>query len=115
MLAAITATPELELDEGESKRLADGIARVAGFYDHKLNPKALAWVNLICVAGSVYGPRAVAISARLNAQDKPKAQPKVVVLDGGARPKPGPATGPQPRTPADLYGLDYWGYVPDAI
>jgi hypothetical protein len=62
MLAGITKTAELALDQNESKMLAQAIADVAKFYPVAVDPKTIAWINLTMVAGMVYGPRIVAIA-----------------------------------------------------
>ncbi len=58
------AAPELELNDEEAKKFAASLARVSSLYDDRINPKLVAWIDLLCVAGSIYGPRAIAISAR---------------------------------------------------
>jgi hypothetical protein len=65
MLAAITKTPELELTEEESKRIGAAVARVnEEFGGVVVSPKTAALINLAMAAGSVYGPRFVAINVR---------------------------------------------------
>jgi hypothetical protein len=62
MLAAIVKTPELEIDEAEAKRLGDAVARVnREFGVQIMSPKTAAVVNLIMAAGTVYGPRVIAM------------------------------------------------------
>lgn len=81
MLATITGTPELELEEKESKKLAAAIARVQSLYTTSfLSEEQLAWTNLIFVAGSVYGTRAMAIRLRKRSE---KAKPVQVITSHG--------------------------------
>jgi hypothetical protein len=62
MLAALIKTPELEIDEAEAKRLGDAVARVnREFGVQIMSPKTAAVVNLIMAAGTVYGPRIIAV------------------------------------------------------
>jgi hypothetical protein len=110
MGAAILDTPELVLDEGEAKALADAAAKVAGHYNHTIDPRTVAWVNLAMVAGGIYGTRVFAIRARHRAaQAGPKQAPplrNVVDFKAG---KTSAAAGPVAQTPADIYGLGYSG------
>ena len=53
--------PELALTEDESKLLSAAVLRVSELYELPLlNEKAMAWINLTLVAGTIYGPRIVA-------------------------------------------------------
>lgn len=67
MLASVTQTPELELNEDEAERIARSIQNVAQYYPVYVDAKTQAWLALIMTAGSVYGSRAVAIAARIKA------------------------------------------------
>lgn len=64
MLAGITKTPELVLDEREASAISDSAAKVASFYDVTADPKIVAWANLAMILGMVYGTRFVAVSMR---------------------------------------------------
>lgn len=64
MGAAFMNTPELMLDASEAQSLAIAIGAVQAHYPVNIDPKAIAWTNLIMVAGAIYGTRAVAIYAR---------------------------------------------------
>lgn len=69
-MAAAALVPELEIDAPEAKDLAEAIASVNQFYDKQIDPKVLAWVGLITVAGKIYAPR-VALFAARRALQKP--------------------------------------------
>lgn len=64
MLSKIASVPELELDQTESKRMADAIREVAKHYPIPVSDKSLALVNLCTTMGGIYAPRAVAIYKR---------------------------------------------------
>jgi hypothetical protein len=68
LLAGIAKTPELALDPGEGKLLAQGMIDVAKFYPVVVDPKTLAWINLSMIAGTVYGTRIFAIAAKQSAK-----------------------------------------------
>lgn len=67
MLAGLTSTPELALDKEEAHDLALAAAEVAKFYPAQVDPKVLAWFNLMLAAGVVYGPRVYLIRQRVKA------------------------------------------------
>lgn len=70
-LSGITKCPELELDEGEARKVTMALDRLAGHYDMVPSETAKVWINFAGAIGSVYGSRAIAIKARL---DTDKAQ-----------------------------------------
>lgn len=82
-LSAITKMPELALDEAESKKLAEAASAVQAQYDVTLNPKMLAWSQLVIVAGAIYGPRAIAVSMRVKREKASKRASTVVSADFG--------------------------------
>ena len=66
-LAAIMLdTPELALADSEAKVLSTSICEVMKHYPTEASEKALAWTNLVIVAGGIYGTRIMAIRARKN-------------------------------------------------
>jgi hypothetical protein len=82
MGAVLLKTPELEISEQEAKKLNDGITDVARYYtDAELPPKVQAWLNLLMVAGTVYGPRVIAIKIR-SKNNRPKIIPGTTVSQG---------------------------------
>lgn len=65
MLATLAKNPVLALSVEESQALAAGIVNVARHYDAGgMSQRAVDWVNLIMVAGSVYGSRIITIRAQ---------------------------------------------------
>ena len=75
MGAVLLKTPELELTEEESAKLASAIAHVNELYGGVVLPeKAAAWINLIMVAGTIYGPRIIVIQSK--GKRKPEAEPR---------------------------------------
>jgi len=75
LLAAVSKTPELALDEEESKRLANATAKVMELYNIEVSKKALAWSHFAMTAGSIYAPRVLAIQIR-SKTEKQKRQPQ---------------------------------------
>lgn len=88
MLSQFIGLPELEIDATESKRLSDAVKNVSKHYSYNLDPKKLAVVELLCVAGGIYGPRVVAIVKRPKTAIEPG--PKLV-------PRSTPVTQVQPK------------------
>lgn len=98
-LAAVALkTPELALDESESRPLAEAVAEVSKHYDIPgLSDKAIAWVGLVIVAGKLYAPRYVLVSQRLKAESAERRGPATVTHLKEVRRKEKPA--PQPVEP----------------
>lgn len=69
MVAAATGFDKLSINEQEANSLAKAVANVQQYYPMHVSAKAMAWTNLIMVAGSVYGSRAVAIWADQKAKE----------------------------------------------
>lgn len=76
MLAAITKTSELALDNDEAKQLATASANVAKHYNMLIDPKTADWANLIMVMGMVYGTRLMAIRMRRTTERRDKPEPE---------------------------------------
>lgn len=76
-LAAITRTPELELDESEAKGLSESGLTLLSLYDIRPDPKVEAAIMFAGQVGLIYGTRVVAIRAR-------KAQAKKAASEGSA-------------------------------
>lgn len=74
MGAMMLKVPELNLSPEEAKKLAEGMAKVASYYDVGASEKTLAWVNLAVCAGGIYGTRAFAYHLRLKAEADSKKQ-----------------------------------------
>ncbi len=67
-VAFFLGMPELMISDVEAVELAGAFADFAREFDFEPNPKILATVNLIGVAGIVYVPRVVKVSQRVRAQ-----------------------------------------------
>lgn len=78
-LSAVAKTPELALDQAEAHELAKAAAAVQSFYSTVIDPKIMAWGQLIIVAGSIYAPRLIAVSVRIK---KEKAAKRNNVVKG---------------------------------
>lgn len=62
-------TPELVLEDDESKPLSEAVAEVAKHYDiPDIAPVTVAWISLMVTAGRVYGPKAILIRERIRAE-----------------------------------------------
>jgi hypothetical protein len=64
MGAELLKVPELELDRGEAKKLADAIAEVNKYYGVQVDPKKMAIINLGVVGVTIYGSRILALRMR---------------------------------------------------
>jgi len=115
MAAAAFSVPELALAPEEGKALGEAAAAVVAYYDTSFDPKWAAWANLLMVAGGIYGTRVMAIRTR-NKADAAARRPQVAEFPGAAQARPGvkpngapaaPAAAAAPRTPADMFGMDY--------
>lgn len=79
------------LSEGEAKALAEALITLEKQYPSKIDPRALAWVNLIGVAGAVYGTRFMALWMEAQARRKQQQRPPVAGPPGSAPPQERPA------------------------
>lgn len=99
MGSALLHIPEIELDKDEAKKLALAIEGVNEQYKITLDPKKAAWIDLVQVAGVIYGPRAVSYYLRTKAEKRP--------LNFTRAPQPQRQTGPidlNPMNAPDLNG-----------
>lgn len=78
MGAAMLKTPELEISKDEAKQLADAVQAVAKEYNHVINPKTAAWIQLCIACGGIYGTRIVAIRMR---EKQTRNKPKAIVVE----------------------------------
>ncbi len=67
-LAAVTKTPELEVNEREAKMLADPLAEILVMYDVAPSRELLLTMQLIHAGGYVYGPRFFMWRERMKAE-----------------------------------------------
>jgi len=94
---AATFIPEAELDREESKLLAESLADVSSFYSQVVDPKIVAWVGLLGVAGKIYGPRIGAFALRMKMEKAgrpPRANLSVVPQKPAAQSAPAPVANP---------------------
>lgn len=64
--------PEIVIDERESELLSSAAMNMLDQFEIQIDPKMQAAVGLIVAAGTVYGPRVIAISYRRNKEQKEK-------------------------------------------
>jgi hypothetical protein len=69
-MAAMTKTPELELDGEEAQGLAESGLTLAAMYDITPDPKLQAAILFAGQVGMIYGTRIVAIRARKRQEEK---------------------------------------------
>lgn len=70
--AAVFKTPELVLADQEAEALAKALVEIERLYPAQIDPRVLAWVNLIGTAGMIYGTRVFAIQARYASEREAK-------------------------------------------
>lgn len=87
MAAASFGIAELALSKDESKELSKAGLEVLKHYAVNVDPKKLAWMNLLSCAGMIYGTRAIAIYRNTGKRPGPVAVPK---------PSPQPVQMPNP-------------------
>jgi hypothetical protein len=79
MLSVIMKTPELEIDQGEAKRLSDATIKLNELYGgFMVSEKTMAWIELMMVGGAVYGPRYVAYIARGKKERAERKEPQTI-------------------------------------
>lgn len=71
-MAAMTKTPEMELDSEEAKGLAESGLTLASLYDIQPDPKLQAAILFAGQVGMIYGTRIVAIRARKSQEREEK-------------------------------------------
>lgn len=77
MLAAATKQPGLALEKDEAEQLAKAVAEVAKHYDTSVDPKHLAWFNLVAIVAMIYGPRIFMLSRGKSSTPETEAEPAV--------------------------------------
>lgn len=70
--AAVFKTPELVLADQEAEALAKALVEIERLYPAQIDPRVLAWVNLVGTAGMIYGTRIFAIQARYASEREAK-------------------------------------------
>lgn len=71
MLAKVTRLDEMVLDNDEAKLLAQGVADVAQHYNVAVDPKTMAWINLMGILFAVYGSRFMLLLNKNKRSQKP--------------------------------------------
>jgi hypothetical protein len=71
-IAAMTATPEMVLEEDEAKAVSESALTLAAMYDITPDPKLQAMMNFAIIMGTTYGTRIIAIRARKSQERKEK-------------------------------------------
>lgn len=74
-MGLLLSCPELAWNEKEASQVSEYMSDVAKHYDKMIDPKTMAWLNLIGAIGWIEGTKLLAIRARLKRerQDKPPA------------------------------------------
>lgn len=104
ILANVTKTPELEINEDESMMIANPLSELLVLYEVQVDPRILQAMELAGACSYVYGPRIYMIRERLkeeaqarkNARDAANARQVVPIGGGGpnfrsnANPEAGP-------------------------
>lgn len=76
--ASLTKVEEIALEKSEANQLAQALAAVNVHYQKAVDPKLLAWMGVVAVAGQVYGPRVLAY--RVRAATEKAARPAKAVV-----------------------------------
>lgn len=105
---------DLELDPEDAGKLSKAMQDVAKHYSVSVDPKKLAIVNLIGVAGSIY--IAKFLTWKMQRTAEPKKAPIRVMPDRAAAPAPAQempraATGGGPMAPSQIW--EQSGILPD--
>jgi ribosomal protein S26 len=86
MLAGMTQTPELMLEQSEAVDLSKATLELMAQYDFAPDPKIQAWITFGGCVGLTYGSRIVAIRSR-KSQEKKERKPGVAgVYDADGAP-----------------------------
>jgi hypothetical protein len=97
MGAAALKAPELRLESSEAEGMSKAIAEVARHYPTKIDPKTLAWANLVMACSIVYFPRFYLIRERIKAENaKPVRTPPVAPQSMGVTVTGAPSTAEAP-------------------
>lgn len=103
MLASISRTPELELDEAESEKLAKASSNVLRHYvDLDVSQKAADWTNLFMALGAIYGPRVFAHKMRKAKEREARQTRQPPTVENPPQAKPQPAGNGAPNVGANV-------------
>jgi hypothetical protein len=103
--------PEAALDADEAEELTKALAEVNSFYATAVDPKLVAWLGVIGVAGKIYGPRVGAFMLRKKLEASARQRQPLPVnrapspaMQAAANAGTAPVT-PQPRQTAPLHAV----------
>lgn len=99
-MAGSFIAPELALKEDEAKDLTEALAGVNQFYSQVVDPKIIAWMGLIGVAGKIYAPRIGAIILRNKMKPQPHRVAPLRSVPQPAAPSAQAQPATQPQAPA---------------
>lgn len=85
-MAAMTKTPELELDSQEATGLAESGLTLAAMYDIQPDPKLQAAILFAGQVGMIYGTRVVAIKARKSQEKEERRKGTAGMYDDQGNP-----------------------------
>jgi hypothetical protein len=74
LLAGMTQIPEIAIEREQAEVLATAASEVMQHYDFGMNAEQQAWVNLMMVAGSIYGSKVFAYKIR-KSQETEEGEP----------------------------------------
>ena len=74
LAALATGLPILSIEDKEAKSMATAVSNLAAQYDMVLDPRTVAWVNLLGVMASIYGPRFLMIKMAASAANRQSAE-----------------------------------------
>ena len=100
--ANLTRTPELEINSGEARMLADPLSELLVLYEVEPDPRIMAMMELGLAASYVYGPRFTMIRMRLRAEAMARraaqqaASERTIIPNAGAGPDGAPVAVFQP-------------------
>jgi hypothetical protein len=108
MLAAITGIEEIGMDDKkEADKLGKAISHALKFHPAGISPERLAYVNLACVVGEIYGSRALAYRMRKLEERKNRPRPAATPIRQTAPVAPPPQAQARTQsgpTPTGTYG-----------
>ncbi len=107
--SSLTKVEEIALDKSEANQLAQALAAVNVHYQKTVDPKLIAWMGVVAVAGQVYGPRVLAYRLR-TADEKAKRQSSAPVANNRAA-SPAAPTVRQPVAPAMMDAISDPNFV----
>lgn len=77
MAAVALKNPIIEISRSQADQLAIALSDVMKQYSINVNPAALAWIKLIGISATIYGPKILLTNA-IKAEQRKTAQPAPV-------------------------------------